>query len=274
MAATTFHEHRVEQVETLHIEPVLSVRDLTVIYKDEPAIDGVSFDVYPGERVAIIGPNGAGKSTLIKAVMGLLQPRSGSIHAPDIQRIGYVPQHEGVNWDFPVTVRDVVMMGCVRRIGWLRWPGSDHWRVVDQALARVGLADLSHRQVGELSGGQRRRVFIARALAQEAETLILDEPFSGVDASAQAGMMDVLDSLQQDGLTIILSTHDLSLAFRRFDKVMALNRRVIAYGTPEQVYTPRVLTELYGGKLATWQDGKQVMVFVDDHDCCGDESNP
>jgi ABC-type Mn2+/Zn2+ transport system ATPase subunit len=230
----------------------------------------VNFDIYPGERIAVIGPNGAGKSTLIKAVMGLLQSRSGVIRAHDARRMGYVPQYEGVNWDFPVTVQDVVMMGRARHIGWFRWPRAAQWQIVHRALERVGLADFANRQVGELSGGQRRRVFIARALAQEAEILILDEPFSGVDASAQDSMMEVLDTLQRDGLTIILSTHDLNLAFRRFDKVMALNRRVIAYGTPAEVYHPHTLSELYGGKLATWQDGREVMVFVDDHDCCGD----
>ncbi len=267
MAVITLPE--LERIPTA--QPILSVRDLTVVYNNtEPALEAVNFDVYPGERVAIIGPNGAGKSTLIKAIMGLLQPRVGSIYAHDQQRIGYVPQYEGVNWDFPVTVRDVVMMGRARHIGWLRWPRGEHWQQVERALERVGLADVGSRQVGELSGGQRRRVFIARALAQEAETLVLDEPFSGVDASAQAAMMDVLDTLQGDGLTIILSTHDLNLAFRRFDKVMALNRCVIAYGTPQQVYAPNTLAQLYGGKLTTWEDGRQVMVFVDDHDCCGD----
>lgn len=257
-------------VELEHVAtaaPILSVRDLTVVYNGTSALTNVNFDVYPGERVAIIGPNGAGKSTLIKSIMGLLQPRTGSIDANDHQRIGYVPQYEGVNWDFPVTVRDVVMMGRARHVGWLRWPGGEHWQRVENALERVGLAEYGSRQVGELSGGQRRRVFIARALAQEAETLVLDEPFSGVDASAQNAMMDVLDDLQQDGLTIILSTHDLNLAFRRFDKVMALNGQVVAYGTPAAVYSPQTLERLYGGKLATSDDGRQVTVFVDDH-CC------
>jgi ABC-type Mn2+/Zn2+ transport system ATPase subunit len=167
-----------------------------------------------------------------------------------------------------VTVRDVVLMGSIRQMGWFRWPSRTHRQLADEALARVGMADLAGRQVGELSGGQRRRVFIARALAQEARTLILDEPFSGVDASAQAGMMDVLDTFQRDGLTIILSTHDLNLAFQRFDKVMALKKHVIAYGTPAEIYRPEILSQLYGGKLATWAEGQQVMVFVDDHDCC------
>jgi ABC-type Mn2+/Zn2+ transport system ATPase subunit len=250
--------------------PILATHSLTVIYNGQPAIEDISFAVSAGESVAIIGPNGAGKSTLIKAIMGLLQPRSGSISiaSGSRDRLGYVPQYEAVNWDFPVTVQDVVMMGCVRQIGWLRWPSRAHWQTVQTALARVELAHLAQRQVGELSGGQRRRVFIARALAQQADVLILDEPFSGVDASAQHAMMDVLDSLQRDGLTIILSTHDLNLAFRRFDKVLALRRRLIAYDTPQAAYTPAVLSQLYGGKLAVLEDGRQVTVFVDDHDCC------
>ena len=248
----------------------LSIRGLTVLYRALPALENVSIDIHAGERVAIIGPNGAGKSTLIKTIMGLLQPRAGSVqvHSANPYCLGYVPQHEAVNWDFPVTVRDVVMMGQIRRIGWLRWPGREHQRAAEEALARVGMADLAERQVGQLSGGQRRRVFIARALAQQAEILILDEPFSGVDTSAQANMMDVLDTLNRDGLTIVLSTHDLNLAFHRFDRVLALHRQAIAYGTPAEIYTPEVLSQLYGDRLATWQDGRQITVLVDDHNCC------
>lgn len=247
-------------------EPAVCVEHLTVLYDQTTGIEDVSFDVYPGEAVAVIGPNGAGKSTLMKTMMGLLQPRAGTITLN--RSPGYVPQHETVNWDFPVTVRDVVMMGRTRRIGWLRWPGRAHWQIVDAALERVGMREFAGRQIGELSGGQRRRVFIARALAQEAQLLILDEPFSGVDASAQADMMAVLDNLRQDGMTILLSTHDLSLAFQRFDRVLALDYRLIAYGPPSEVYTPEMLTRLYGGGLATVDNGHPVRVFVDDHHCC------
>ena len=247
---------------------VISVSDLTVYYDGNLALDKVSVDIQAGERVAVIGPNGAGKSTLMKAIMGLLQARTGTVSVTDPQRLGYVPQHEAVNWDFPVAVRDVVMMGQTRRIGWFRRPGQGHWQNVDAALARVGMVEFSGRQVGELSGGQRRRVFIARTLAQSADVLILDEPFSGVDASAQAEIMAVLDRLHADGLTIVLCTHDLGLAFNRFDKVLALNRHRIAYGPPDEVYTPQVLSQLYGGRLTTIQDGEQVTVFVDDHHCC------
>jgi ABC-type Mn2+/Zn2+ transport system ATPase subunit len=245
-------------------EPILTVRNLTVAYNHAPAIEDVSFTVAAKDRVAIIGPNGAGKSTLIKAIMGLLQPRAGVISV-NPERLGYVAQHEGVNWDFPVTVADVVMMGRTRKIGRRLWPGRDQWQKVDAALEQVGLLDLRNKQIGELSGGQRRRVFVARALAQEADILVLDEPFSGVDASAQAELLDVLASLHSGGMTILLCTHDLALAFRWFDKVMALHRRLIAYGTPKEVYQPNVLSELYGSQITTL-GGEQVF-FVDDHHC-------
>jgi manganese/iron transport system ATP-binding protein len=250
-------------------EPVLRVDGLTVAYRGEPAIEEVSFTIEAGERVAVIGPNGAGKSTLMQAILGLLQAQAGSVAFERIlpQQLGYVPQHEGVSWDFPVTVRDVVMMGRTRHVGWLRWPGRAQWGVVDAALERVGMLDLRDRQVGELSGGQRRRVFIARALAQEAKMLLLDEPFSGVDIRAQTELLDVLDGLNRDGMTILLSTHDLDLAFRRFDKVLALRRRLLAYGKPEVVSTPEVLAQMYGGRLAFSVDGKPISVYVDTHVC-------
>jgi ABC-type Mn2+/Zn2+ transport system ATPase subunit len=251
--------------------PILAAHDLTVIYNGEPAIEHITFDVRERERVAIIGPNGAGKSTLIKTIMGLLQAQRGAVTVQGDARfcLGYVPQNEGIDWNFPTTVRDAVMMGRTRHIGWLRRAGRKHWGIVDTALERVGMAVFAERQIGELSGGQRRRVFIARALAQEANILLLDEPFSGVDAEAQARLMDVLDDLNRDGLTIVLCTHDLALAFSRFDRVLALRKRVIAYGAPAEVYQPDVLAQLYGSRVATWVDGKPAMLFVDDHACEG-----
>lgn len=247
---------------------LIEAHNLSVSYNGEPALDSVSFRVERGDQVAIIGPNGAGKSTLIKALLGLLRPSAGSIDMGAArERIGYVAQHEAVDWNFPVSVRDVVMMGCARRIGWFKPPKREHQRVVDQALDRVGMAHLGQRQIGELSGGQRRRAFIARALAQDAELLILDEPFSGVDSGAQADLMGVLDRLNADGLTILLSTHDLDLTFARFPKVMALKRALIAYGAPRDVLTTDTLSQLYGQRLVTWQDGQEVSLFVDDHHC-------
>lgn len=245
----------------------LSVQGLQVSYGATQALQDISFDVAAGQRLAIIGPNGAGKSTLLMAVAGLLRPQGGSIslygHQP-----GYVPQHENVDLSFPVTVYDVVMMGLVRQIGWLRWPGAPQRALVQQALERVGMADYSGRQIGELSGGQRRRVFIARALAQQSDMLLLDEPFAGVDAGAQAGLMEVLNTLHSQGMTIILSTHDLALAFQQFDRVMALRERIIAHGRPQEVYRPEVLAALYGGAVAAFEDEK-LTVFVDEHGCEG-----
>ncbi len=253
-------------IDTLKAAPILTVANLTVVYEQQVAIEDLHFSVPVGAKVAVIGPNGAGKSTLMKAIMGLLPVQSGTIHCD--ARLGYVPQYEAVNWDFPVTVRDVVMMGRTRRIGWLRWPTRAHWHAVETALDRVGMANLSERQVGELSGGQRRRVFIAQALAQEAEVLVLDEPFSGVDVQVQAETMQVLDDLHAAGLTIMLSTHDLDLAFQHFDRVMALHHHLIAYGPPANVYTRDILAQLYGSRLATLENGEQVNIFVDDHECC------
>ena len=249
-------------------DPLIEAVDLSVTYNGETALDQVTFSVERGDQVAIIGPNGAGKSTLIKAMLGLLRPSSGSVdvHVPR-ERIGYVAQNEAVDWNFPVTVRDVVMMGCARRIGWFKPPKREHQHIVDEALERVGLTAVQGRQIGELSGGQRRRVFIARALAQDAELLILDEPFSGVDSGAQADLMQVLERLNRDGLTILLSTHDLDLAFARFPKVMALKRSLIAYGEPQRVLNADTLSQLYGQRLLTWQDGREVSLFVDDHHC-------
>lgn len=248
--------------------PIITAHDLTVRYNGEVALESVSVTLRQGERVALIGLNGAGKSTFIKAVMGINTPSGGSIRVDtDLQRIGYVAQQQEIQWDFPATVRDVVLMGCARRIGWLRLPSRRYKQVVDQALAQVNLSAFADRQIGELSGGQRRRAFIARALAQDANLLILDEPFSGVDASAQAELLDVLDQLNRDGMTILFSTHDLDLAFRRFDKVMALRRHLVAFGTPAQVYNADVLRDLFGGRVMTLHNGGETSLFVDDHHC-------
>jgi ABC-type Mn2+/Zn2+ transport system ATPase subunit len=265
-----FERPAVIQIPQERAHPALiEARNLTVNYEgDDTALEDVSFRIDRGDQVAIIGPNGAGKSTLIKALLGLLRPSSGTfeLNVPR-EHIGYVAQHEAVDWTFPVSVRDVVMMGCARRIGWFRPPKREHQHIVDQALARVGMTEYEHRQIGELSGGQRRRAFIARALAQDAEVLILDEPFSGVDSGAQADLMAVLDRLNRDGLTILLSTHDLDLTFGRFPKVLALKRTLIAYGEPQHVLTAETLSQLYGQRLVTWQNGREVSVFVDDHHC-------
>lgn len=246
--------------------PIISVKNLTVRYEDTQAIEDVTFDVCEGDYTAVIGPNGAGKSTIMKAIMGLVNPQRGSVITVHggLKRLGYVPQHNAVDWSFPVSVRDVVMMGLVRQIGWFRRANREHQEQVDRALTQVGLSHHAHRQIGDLSGGQKRRVFMARALAQRADVLLLDEPFAGVDIGAQNELMDLIDALNANGITILLSTHDLNLAFSRFKTVLAIHHHLIAYGNPKAVYVPDTLRALYGGRLATWQESDQTMIFVDE----------
>ncbi len=253
--------------------PIIEARSVTVAYGETKALQQVSFSIARGDSVAIIGPNGAGKSTLVKVILGMIAPDEGEVIVAGQSKLplGYVPQHEVVNLEFPVTVRDVVMMGRLRQIGWLKLPRKRDWNAADEALDRVGLAALGSRQIGELSGGQRRRAFIARALAQEADILLLDEPMSGVDVNGQADIMNVLDDLNTQGMTIVMTTHDLDLAFHRFPHVMALKGRMVAFGTPAEVNQPGVLAQVYERTLTTWADGAQVTMLIDEHGCpdCG-----
>lgn len=254
------------------VQPVLRVENLSAGWPGaRGTLKNVNFEVLPGERVGVIGPNGAGKSTLFKAMVNLLPLENGriSIHNRDCRSshamIGYVPQYENIDWNFPVTVRDVVMMGRLRQIGWFRLPFRRDWQKIDEALNRVGMAEFGRRQIGELSGGQRRRVFIARALAQETDVLLLDEPFNGVDASAEQEISRVLDNLRADGVTTILATHDLSQATTYFDKLLLLRGGIIAYGVPQQVFTPEHLTQAYGGRLGIFHEGGETIIITDEH---------
>jgi ABC-type Mn2+/Zn2+ transport system ATPase subunit len=233
------------------------------------AIQDISFVVHEGERIAVLGPNGAGKSTLFKAIVGLIPFNEGeiSIHGQDCRTshtlVGYVPQNNTVDWRFPATVGDVVMMGRLRQIGWFRFANRRHWEVVNHLLDQVGMVDLRNRRIGQLSGGQRQRVFIARALAQETDVLLLDEPFSGVDATAAREILDVLDRLQSERVTVLIATHDLNLASTRFDRVMLIRQRLIAAGTPAQVFTPENFQLAYGSHVGVFRDGG--FFVVDEH---------
>jgi ABC-type Mn2+/Zn2+ transport system ATPase subunit len=251
--------------------PTLELQQITAGYGEQNAIQNISVCINEGERVGLIGPNGAGKSTLFRTIVGLLPQKSGTIlingsrDRSARQQAAYVPQFEDVDWNFPVAVIDVVEMGLARQIGWLRLPGGAHHAQALQALARVGLTNYAKRQIGELSGGQKRRVFIARALAQGANILLLDEPFSGVDAVAQSGLLQILDQLRADGVTLLFATHDLNLAATGFDKLMIVNRELVAYGTPDEVFTPSILSRSFGGQLAVWHNGEEVVMLVDQH---------
>jgi len=234
--------------------PILAVSGLTVRYDGHVALDDVTFDLHPGEQVAIVGPNGAGKSTLLKAIAGVLAPTSGTVtvygHRPGGHIcIAYVPQRSAVDWQFPVTVSDVVLMGRIGMLGLFRHPGKRDHAYVRECLDLVGIADLAKRQINALSGGQQQRMFIARALAQEAALMLMDEPLTGLDVPSQEGIFQVLGALRQRDVTVMLSTHDLDQAAEHFDRTMLLNRRLLDFGKPDAVFTPERLLEAYGGHL-------------------------
>ena len=246
---------------------ILEVDNLTVKYNGKYALEDVSFSVQQGERVAIVGPNGAGKSTLFKALVGLLHPTRGTLDVNGAE-FGYVTQRSVVDWSFPVTVHDTVMMGRIAKMGWLRWQRPHDREIVRQCLSQVGMLEYANTQIAQLSGGQQQRVFIARALAQEATILLMDEPFSGVDAPTTEAIMEIVEHLPDHGVTVLVSTHDLNLAAERFDRLALLNRQMIAYGPPQEVINSQSLAAAYGGQ-ALWQGDDYAMV-LGDIDCCGE----
>ena len=250
-------------------QPVLDVSRLTVRYNGRVALENVNFHLHEGERVAVVGPNGAGKSTLFKVVAGVLTPSSGEVKIFGSRPrghvcIGYIPQRSQVDWNFPVTVADVVMMGRSAKLGPLNFPHKKDWEHVTHALEMVDLLNLSSRQIGQLSGGQQQRMFIARALAQEAELMLMDEPLTGLDTPSQEGILDLLDRLKQEKVTVMVATHDLDQAATHFDRIMLLNHRVVAFGEPKIALQTENLLSAYGGRLRSTENGN--IVAVDD--CC------
>ena len=233
----------------------VELQGVTAGYDGEPALEQVDLAIPRGSLVAIFGPNGGGKTTLIKLMAGLLQPWTGSVHvfgaapAQVSGRIAYVPQAELVDWSFPVSVRDVAMMGRFPRLGPFRQPGAADRDAVAAALERVGMHELGSTQIGRLSGGQRRRAFLARAIAAEAELYLLDEPVTGVDVPTQEDLMELLAAEVATGKTVIATTHDLAAASRHFDRVVGVNRRIHADGPVSLLSDPDVLARTYGGHL-------------------------
>ena len=250
-------------------KPILDVQHLTVRYNGNVALDDINFHLHESERVAVVGPNGAGKSTLFKVVSGVLPPTSGEVNISGSRPLGhvciaYIPQRSQVDWNFPVTVADVVMMGRSAKLGPLNWPHKKDWEYVHHSLEMVELSDLASRQIGQLSGGQQQRMFIARALAQEAELMLMDEPLTGLDTPSQEGLLKLLDILRNQNVTVMVATHDLDQAARYFDRIMLLNHRMIAFGNPDQVLQTDHLLSAYGGRLRSL-NGDNVLT-VDD--CC------
>ncbi len=251
--------------------PFLKVSDLSVRYDGIPALANVSFELLHGEHVALVGPNGAGKSTLFKVISGVLPPTSGQVqisgHSPAGHIcIAYLPQSNAVNWSFPVTVRDVVMMGRVGKIGIFNWPRNKDWDFVNACLAQVNLTDLAYRQIEELSGGQKQRMFIARALAQEAELVMMDEPLNGLDITSQEEVFKIFDILKDQNVSVIVATHDLGLASERFDKAMLLNHNLLGFGKPKDIFSEINLKNAYGNHLQII-DTKEGTMVIDDT-CC------
>jgi manganese/iron transport system ATP-binding protein len=269
-AAPTSHHHD-DELDAAHAHAHADVwlSDVTAGYGERIALEHVTVAVEPGSLLAVVGPNGAGKSTLLKLMAGLLDPWSGRIEvlgAPpgrEARRVAYVPQAELVDWGFPVTVEDVVMMGRFPRLGPVRRPTGDDRRAVLDALDQVGMARHRQTQIGRLSGGQRRRVFLARALAAEPDLFLLDEPVTGIDATTQELLMDLLEAQARRGKTVVATTHDLASAAQRFQRVLAVNRTIVAYGPSEIVLDADVLAKAYGGHLLVL--GERTFLLDDAH---------
>lgn len=236
--------------------PVLEVHDMTVAYHRKPVLWNIDLIIRRPSLVGILGPNGAGKSTLIKAILGLTPIVSGQVSVlgrPVRQArriIGYVPQRESVDWEFPASVLDVVLMGTYGRLGWFRRPGRRDREWARECLARVGIADLAGRQIGQLSGGQQQRTFLARALAQRAEIYFMDEPMAGVDAATERVIFQLLGELREAGKTVLVVHHDLRTVPAYFDQVALLNMRLVASGATESTFTHENLQKTYGGRLS------------------------
>lgn len=231
---------------------VLELTGVSVAYDHATlTLENISFDLLVGERVAVVGPNGAGKSSLFKVIAGILKPATGIMKVATNTfgkpiSIAYVPQRTQIDWQFPANVTDVVMMGRAGKIGFFRRPGRSDWKYVYDCLETVGLTPLASRQIGQLSGGQQQRVFIARALAQEAALMLMDEPFNGLDIPSQEDIFRILDHLQNQKVTVMVATHDLDLAANRFDQVMLLNHRLLGFGKAPEIFTVDHLLAAYG----------------------------
>jgi manganese/zinc/iron transport system ATP- binding protein len=233
----------------------LEIHDLTAGYHKKPVLWGIDLQVPQGKLVGIVGPNGAGKSTLIKAIMGMVPPSSGWVkifgepYEENRRQVGYVPQRESVDWDFPVTVMDVVMMGRYGHVGWFKRPKKADREIARDCLDKVKMLPFAKRQISNLSGGQQQRVFLARALAQESDIYFMDEPFAGVDAATETAIIALLHELREKGKTLLVVHHDLPTARNYFDQLLLLNMRVVAYGDTEEVFTYDLLQKTYGGRL-------------------------
>ncbi|RMF16231.1 MAG: metal ABC transporter ATP-binding protein [Candidatus Dadabacteria bacterium] len=245
---------RKQPLHVPHDPPAVHIEDLTVAYHDRPVLWDIDLDIDTGRLAAVVGPNGAGKTTMIRTIMGLLRPLAGHVYlfgrpvAEQRRRIAYVPQRAALDWDFPASVLDVAMMGSYGRLGWFRRPGRRERLQAIDALQQVGLQGFEDRHIGALSGGQQQRVLIARALVQDGDLYLMDEPFQGVDAVTERAIIDVLRRLREEGKTVVVVHHDLQTVPEYFDDVALVNVRLIAAGPVEDVFTDENLRLTYGGR--------------------------
>lgn len=234
----------------------IEVEDLTVAYEEAPVLWDIDLSIPSGVLMAIVGPNGAGKSTLIKAMINLIKPVTGRVtfagdsYEKQRKNISYVPQRGSVDWDFPTTVLDVVMMGRYGHLGWIKRPGKKEKAMAMDALEKVGMSEFYKRQISQLSGGQQQRVFLARALVQDADIYFMDEPFQGVDATTEKAIISLLKTLRERGKTVIVVHHDLQTVSDYFDEVTLLNVQVIASGPVEEVFTDELIRKAYGKQVS------------------------
>jgi manganese/zinc/iron transport system ATP- binding protein len=259
-------------------EAAIEVHDLTVAYHTQPVLWDVDVRLPEGRLIAIVGPNGAGKSTLLKAMLGLVKPVTGWVKIfgkPYDQRrswVGYVPQRESVDWDFPTNALDLVTMGLYGRVGWIRRPSRHHRAMALECLRKVGMEGFADRQISQLSGGQQQRVFLARALAQEARLYLMDEPFAGVDATTERAILELLQELRAQGRTVVAVHHDLQTVAEYFDHVMLLNMRLVAEGSIDSAFTQENLQRTYGGRLTVLTQAAESLMRAPRRDDAVDRS--
>jgi zinc/manganese transport system ATP-binding protein len=246
-------------------EPLARIKDLTCGYDGETVLESVSVDLYRGQFAGIVGPSGSGKTTFLRALLGRADVYHGSAQlrgqsAGRLSRIGYVPQLETIDWSFPVTVEQVVLMGLTAEGGFLPWVSREHRRRMAELLERLGIAECARRHIRDLSGGQQQRVFLARALIRSPELLLLDEPTASADIKTRHEILHLLADLNADGVTVVLTTHDLNSVAAHLPWVICLNGRIVAEGTPDEVFTPEVLSQTYEAEMVVLRQGELILV--------------
>lgn len=254
-------------------EPVVELRGVTFGYGAIPVVQDINLHLHPGQFAGLLGPSGSGKTTILKLILGMLTPQRGTVfvNGRDLQgrpsrRVGYVPQLETIDWNFPVTVEQVVLMGRIQQMNWLPWASSADRRAAHEIMARLGIADLRARHIRDLSGGQQQRTFLARALLAEPELLVLDEPTAGVDMGTQESVLRLLAELNRHGVTILMTTHDLNAAAAHIPWVFCIHHRVIAAGPPDHIFTPQILNATYKGHMVVFRHNGMLFVGEQPHD--------